>query len=106
MTEKTITVPGREELARRLTAYNDSAHVQDGFHSRLLKIAGQRKTPEGLAMALLLAYAEYTSGLPRIVQVQLVMAMPWYIGLLTDDLEARQTTRAYLVDADLLSASK
>ena len=70
---KSEKLPDREEMLRRLIAFDDNSHLVQKFYPKLLKDAGTEKVPIGVVMILTLAIADYTEGMP--IQMQVIMEM-------------------------------
>jgi hypothetical protein len=47
VTEKTVILPERDDMLRRLKSVIDEPHTEQNFYPLLLKHAGQPKTPGG-----------------------------------------------------------
>lgn len=84
MTEdKRITLPGREEMLRRLRSVISGPHTEQ-LYAVLAREAGARKTAAGIVTMLKLAIYDYASGIPA-VQMTMDIAIPDYVSVLTED---------------------
>jgi hypothetical protein len=93
MTE--IVLPGRDDMLARLKSVIDEPHTEKGFYSLLLKHAGTRKDPAGIAMIFTLAIYDYAGQVPA-AQMTLNVSLPRFVAALVDDEQARHETLACL----------
>lgn len=99
MSEKTIVLPAREDMLRRLIAVRDIAHYRERFYPILLKDAGQRRVAAGVVMMFTLAIHDYTQGMPPMVGNLVYMDVPEFIDALVDDKEVAQEAKTFLEQA-------
>lgn len=85
MTEEMISLPGSDEMLRRLVAFDGTEHLVKGFYPRLLRSAGRTLTPDGVARMLLLAIYDYTRNLELAAMAMLNLMVPSFIEALVDD---------------------
>lgn len=86
---KTITLPEREDMLRRLKSVMDEPHAVERFYPLILKNAGRELVGMGVVMMLQLAVADYTADLPPIMGTLVQMNVDDYITALVDDEEVR-----------------
>lgn len=86
---KTIILPDREDMLRRLKSVMDEPHAVEQFYPLILKDAGRELVGMGVVMMLQLAIADYTAGLPPVMGAMLQMRVDDYITALVDDEEVR-----------------
>ena len=97
MTYKTVVLPERDDMLGRLKGAIDEPHIEQGFYSLLLAHAGEEKAaPEGVAMMLVLAMADYATGLPEVMWRTLNVALPRFIAALVDDEDVRRETLEFI----------
>ena len=99
MSEKTIVLPTREDMLRRLIAVRDNSHYQERFYPILLKAAGQRRVAQGVVMMFTLAIHDYTQGLPPMMANLVYMDVPEFIDALVDDKEVAEEAKTFLEQA-------
>ena len=103
-TEKIITVLEADEVLRRLRAVLSEPHVEERFYSTLLRMAGQPRTGAGISTGVMLAFFDYTSGLPPVIAAMLTGKIPEYLAAFTDDKEVLAEARQRLVTAGVIDA--
>lgn len=100
MTEMIFTTPDRDEMINRLIAFDGTGYVVKHLYPRLLEHAGTEITPMGLVVAVNLAVADYLRRVNggRAMDRVMSAAIPSYIRIMTDDLEAREAALDFLRD--------
>lgn len=101
---KIITIPDADELLRRLIAIDDEPHLEERFYPRLLPLAGQERVGRGIVVALTLAVADYTEGMPPFMRTALEMRLHEFLPAFTDDADVLAEARDLLVACGLLDA--
>lgn len=99
MLGKTVTLPKKDEMLRRLLLVNNNSHLQQKFYPLLLEQAGVEKVALGVVMLLQLAIFDYTKGLPAVIGGTLNMQMPNFIDALCPDEEVAEEARTLLEEA-------
>jgi len=66
---KTITLPNKEEMKRRLCDRGFTSHESERFFPLLLAHAGTEKLPSGVALMLISAMKDYVKDLPPEVEL-------------------------------------
>jgi hypothetical protein len=99
MTETLITLPNREEMLARLVVVDNNPHLQERFYPRLLKEAGQEKVPMGVVMLLTLSIADYTQGMPPVMENIMNMRIPQFIDALVPDPQASKEAKDFFSEA-------
>lgn len=99
MSEKTVTLPEKEEMLRRLVEVNDEPHFKERFYPILLKSAGQERVAEGIVMMLSLAIHDYVVGMPPIMANLMYMQAPRFIDALVSDPEVAEQAKSFLSEA-------
>ena len=87
MSEKTIVLPNREEMLRRLMAVSSEPHYRDRLYPLLLRHAGEKRVVQGLVRTFALAVSEYASDLLPVRVRILYKHVPGFIDALVDDKE-------------------
>ena len=64
MNKKTVTLPDRDEMLKRLLKVSNDSHAQERFYPILLQSAGRVLVAQGVVMMLALAIHDYTEGMP------------------------------------------
>ncbi len=96
---KTVVLPGRDEMLRRLLTINDSPHLQQKFYPLILKEAGIEADAQAIVMIFTLAISTYVQGLPQQVEMLMYVQLPHYIDALIDDKEVAVEAKVFLQDA-------
>jgi hypothetical protein len=96
MNEKTITLPDREDMLKRLLGVCDMSHMEERFYPILLKNAGQERVASGVVMMLALAIHDYTEGMPAMMSGLIYMEAPNFIDALVDDKEVAEQAKTFL----------
>lgn len=99
MEEKVITLPGRDEMQKRLLAINGSSHLQQKFYPILLEYAGRQLFPQGVVTMLVLAIHDYIEGMPPMMSDLMYMSAPKFIEALVDNPEDAERAKTFLQDA-------
>lgn len=95
------TLPAADELLRCLTAVDNSNHVVEKFYPLLLAKAGQEQTGTGFVLALHLAIADYTSGMPPVTFTVLQQRAEQFVRAVIDDARVLDEALATLRDLGL-----
>lgn len=88
-----VTLPSKEDLLKRLIAFDSSHHLELGLYPLLLQRMGQEISPNGLVLATITAITEYAEGYHPSVQIGLELRMNGLIDALTDDPQARERAK-------------
>lgn len=86
---KTIILPERDDMLRRLLEVEDNPHAQQKFYPILLQSAGQQRNGMGVIMMLQMAIHDYTVGMPSVIAVAMQMLVKPYVEALVDDEEVK-----------------
>ena len=103
---KTIVLPEREDMLRRLKSVLDEPHAVERFYPLILKDAGRELVGMGVVMMLQLAIADYTAGMPPIMMAVVQMNVDDYITALVDDEEVRGDALAMMRSVRAQAATK
>ena len=96
MNKKTVTLPDRDEMLKRLLKVSDNSHAQERFYPILLQSAGRVLVAQGVVMMLTLAIYDYTEGMPPMMTNLMYMQAPHIIEALVDDKEIADQAKAFL----------
>ena len=90
MNMKTIDLPERDEMFRRLKAIMDDPHVVERLYPLMLRHAGQRKVALGVVNMVVMSITEYTDELPAPLSDIVMKSAPDFVEALIDDEEVRE----------------
>lgn len=99
MAERTVTLPARDEMLRRLVGVNNSSHAQQKLYPILLEGAGRKLVAQDVVMWMALAIHDYTEGLPPVMSNLLYAMVPHYVDALVDDKEVAAKAKEFLKEA-------
>jgi len=99
MNEKTIVLPDRKEMLKRLVAVSDESHFQERFYPILAQSAGRELVASGVVMMLTLAIHDYTKGMPPMMAGLVHMYVPQFIDALVDDKEVAEQAKVFHKEA-------
>lgn len=95
---KTIVMPNRDDMLRRLVGVMDEPHAQEGFYSIVLRSAGNELNGYGVVTMLTLALHDY-SALPMVKNI-IQRMMPRFVEALVDDEEVRKDALHLIEEAE------
>lgn len=97
-----VTLPGKEEMLRRLIEVSDNAHAIQKLYPLILDGASSELTPSGVVLMFHLAIAEYAEGSPQVIFQQQMMLLPQYVSALIDDEAAKTKAQAFIEELNTL----
>jgi len=97
MTDKFITLPGSEEILRRLKTVSDDDVLIRSFFPLIAKEAGHELVAEGIPMMFALKIYEFINGggYPSFLGGLLHLSVPNYIDALVDDKEIAEAAKSF-----------
>jgi hypothetical protein len=96
--ETMVLIPSAEVLTQRLETYVGGAivpYMAQKLYPRLLKMAGRKLLPRGVAVGLTLATYDACEGLPPMVSMAMTMNFPEIVSALVPD----ETLHAEILEA-------
>ena len=98
-----IDLPTWEAEVAAYLAQVYTAHIVERYYPRLLTKAGQEQTGRGFVLALHLAAADYTKGMPQIVFLGLRQRFEDFVRAVIDDEQVLRDALAALREVGVTS---
>lgn len=94
LNSRTIELPDREEMARRLLAISPDENLREKFYPRLLRYAGKHMLPVGINAVFTEAIHHFDASEESVEEAVLYLMVDHCIDAVVEDVEVAQSVKA------------
>lgn len=100
--EAITTLPESADILCRLVEFDNESHAVERLYPLIQRrMAGRETTALGLVLGLHLIIADYTEGMPPVMESVMLYRLPEFVRVLVDDEEVRNETLGILAEQGL-----